>query len=87
MDDGYIEYLKNLILVQKQTTKSIESAADAERTMFDVTLQREKKMNERDGSSYSDEEMEEIAMKQVENSPARKDRDTAIELLEEAYLG
>ena len=52
MDDGYIEYLKNLILVQKQTTKSIESAADAERTMFDVTLQREKKMNERDGINY-----------------------------------
>ena len=55
--------------------------------MYDATLQREKEMAKADGLDYSDEELEGIVMKQIENSPARQRRDSAIERLEEALDG
>lgn len=87
MPDSLVNFFKNLLVVQKQTTKDILSAAQAERTMYDATLQREKEMAKADGLDYSDEELEGIVMKQIENSPARQRRDSAIERLEEALDG
>jgi len=85
--DKLIAFYKNLNEVLKQTSKDIQDSASAERTMFDATLQRERQMSESDGLNYSEEELEEIAMKQVENSALRQRRDNAIERLEAALDG
>lgn len=85
--DKLIAFYKNLNEVLKQTSKDIQDSASAERTMFDATLQRERQMSEADGLNYSEEELEEIAMKQVENSASRQRRDNAIEKLEAALDG
>tara|TARA_R100000995_G_scaffold51697_2_gene25017 strand:- start:246 stop:506 length:261 start_codon:yes stop_codon:yes gene_type:complete len=85
--DELIAFYKNLNEVLKQTSKDIQDSASAERTMFDATLQRERQMSEADGLNYSEEELEEIAMKQVENSASRQRRDNAIERLEAALDG
>lgn len=85
--DKLIAFYKNLNEVLKQTSKDIQDSASAERTMFDATLQRERQMSEADGLNYSEEELEEIAMKQVENSALRQRRDNAIERLEAALDG
>ena len=85
--DKLIGFYKNLNEVLKQTSKDIQDSASAERTMFDATLQRERQMSESDGLNYSEEELEEIAMKQVENSALRQRRDNAIERLEAALDG
>jgi len=85
--DKLIAFYKNLNEVLKQTSKDIQDSASAERTMFDATLQRERQMSEADGLNYSEEELEEIAMKQVENSASRQRRDNAIERLEAALDG
>jgi len=85
--DKLIAFYKNLNEVLKQTSKDIQDSASAERTMFDATLQRERQMSEADGLNYSEEELEEIAIKQVENSASRQRRDNAIERLEAALDG
>jgi len=85
--DKLITFFKNMNEVLKQTSKDIEDSARAERTMFDATLKREREMSEADGLNYSEEELEEIAMKQVENSASRQRRDSAIERLEAALDG
>jgi hypothetical protein len=86
--DKLIAFYKNMNEVLKQTSKDIEDSARAERTMFDATLKREREMSENDfANPYSEEELEEIAMKQVENSATRQRRDSAIERLEAALDG
>ena len=85
--DKLIAFYKNLNEVLKQTSKDIQDSASAERTMFDATLQRERQMSEADGLNYSEEELEEIAIKQVENSASRQRRDNARERLEAALDG
>ena len=87
MDDRHLKYLTNLLKVLKQSNKNMKYAADAEKTMFDATLQHEKKMSEIDGLDYTDEELEANTMRQVENSPIRQRRDSAIDDITEAYFG
>ena len=87
MQESYIKYLENLLKNQKEVTKSISESAQAQKSTYEVVLDREKKMSERDGLDYSDEELEELAMIQVNNSPVGKQIEVSIDKLEDAYLG
>ena len=87
MQESYIKYLENLLKNLKEVTKSISGSAQAQRAMYDVVLKRERKMSEIDGLDYSDEELEELAMIQVNNSPTGKQIEVSIDKLEDAYLG
>lgn len=87
MQESYIKYLENLLKNQKEVTKSISESAQAQKSMYEVVLERERMMSDRDGLDYSDEELEELAMIQVNNSPAGKQIEVSIDKLEDAYLG
>ena len=87
MQESYIKYLENLLKNQKEVTKSISESAQAQKSTYEVVLDRERKMSERDGLDYSDEELEELAMIQVNNSPVGKQIEVSIDKLEDAYLG
>ena len=87
MQESYIKYLENLLKNLKEVTKSISGSAQAQKSMYEVVLDRERKMSDRDGLDYSDEELEELAMIQVNNSPAGKQIEVSIDKLEDAYLG
>ncbi len=87
MQESYIKYLENILKNTKEVTKSISESAQAQRAMYDVVLERERKMSEIDGLDYSDEELEELAMIQVNNSPTGKQIEVSIDKLEDAYLG
>ncbi len=87
MQESYIKYLENLLKNLKEVTKSISESAQAQKSTYEVVLDRERKMSEMDGLDYSDEELEELAMIQVNNSPAGKQIEVSIDKLEDAYLG
>ena len=87
MQESYIKYLENLLKNQKEVTKSISESAQAQKSMYEVVLERERMMSDRDGLDYSDEELEELAMIQVNNSPTGKQIEVSIDKLEDAYLG
>jgi len=87
VQESYIKYLENLLKNQKEVTKSISESAQAQKSMYEVVLERERMMSDRDGLDYSDEELEELAMIQVNNSPAGKQIEVSIDKLEDAYLG
>ncbi len=87
MQESYIKYLENILKNLKEVTKSISESAQAQKSTYEVVLDRERKMSERDGLDYSDEELEELAMIQVNNSPAGKQIEVSIDKLEDAYLG
>ena len=87
MQESYIKYLENILKNLKEVTKSISESAQAQKSMYEVVLERERKMSERDGLDYSDEELEELAMIQVNNSPVGKQIEVSIDKLEDAYLG
>ncbi len=87
MQESYIKYLENLLKNLKEVTKSISESAQAQKSTYEVVLDRERKMSERDGLDYSDEELEELAMIQVNNSPVGKQIEVSIDKLEDAYLG
>ena len=87
MQESYIKYLENILKNLKEVTKSISESAQAQKSMYEVVLDRERKMSERDGLDYSDEELEELAMIQVNNSPVGKQIEVSIDKLEDAYLG
>ena len=87
MQESYIKYLENILKNLKEVTKSISESAQAQKSMYEVVLERESKMSDMDGLDYSDEELEELAMIQVNNSPAGKQIEVSIDKLEDAYLG
>lgn len=87
MQESYIKYLENILKNLKEVTKSISESAQAQKSTYEVVLDRERKMSERDGLDYSDEELEELAMIQVNNSPVGKQIEVSIDKLEDAYLG
>ncbi len=87
MQESYIKYLENILKNLKEVTKSISESAQAQKSTYEVVLDRERKMSERDGLDYSDEELEELAMIQVNNSPTGKQIEVSIDKLEDAYLG
>ena len=87
MQESYIKYLENLLKNLKEVTKSISESAQAQKSTYEVVLDRERKMSERDGLDYSDEELEELAMIQVNNSPTGKQIEVSTDKLEDAYLG
>tara|TARA_A100001391_G_C4866932_1_gene224149 strand:+ start:81 stop:344 length:264 start_codon:yes stop_codon:yes gene_type:complete len=87
VQESYIKYLENLLKNLKEVTKSISESAQAQKSTYEVVLDRERKMSERDGLDYSDEELEELAMIQVNNSPVGKQIEVSIDKLEDAYLG
>jgi len=87
VQESYIKYLENILKNLKEVTKSISESAQAQKSTYEVVLDREKKMSERDGLDYSDEELEELAMIQVNNSPVGKQIEVSIDKLEDAYLG
>tara|TARA_Y100000361_G_scaffold120082_1_gene111686 strand:+ start:724 stop:987 length:264 start_codon:yes stop_codon:yes gene_type:complete len=87
VQESYIKYLENILKNLKEVTKSISESAQAQKSTYEVVLDRERKMSERDGLDYSDEELEELAMIQVNNSPTGKQIEVSIDKLEDAYLG
>lgn len=87
MQESYIKYLENILKNLKEVTKSISESAQAQKSMYEVVLERERMMSERDGLDYSDEELEELAMIQVNNSPTGKQIEVSTDKLEDAYLG
>tara|TARA_R100000231_G_scaffold88704_2_gene67158 strand:- start:637 stop:900 length:264 start_codon:yes stop_codon:yes gene_type:complete len=87
VQESYIKYLENILKNLKEVTKSISESAQAQKSTYEVVLDRERKMSERDGLDYSDEELEELAMIQVNNSPVGKQIEVSIDKLEDAYLG
>ena len=87
MQESYIKYLENILKNLKEVTKSISESAQAQKSTYEVVIERERMMSDRDGLDYSDEELEELAMIQVNNSPAGKQIEVSIDKLEDAYLG
>lgn len=87
MQESYIKYLENILKNTKEVTKSISESAQAQKSMYEVVLERERKMSDIDGLDYSDEELEELAMIQVNNSPTGKQIEVSIDKLEDAHLG
>lgn len=67
--DKHIKYQKRVMKAQKKLIKSIDLLIKNEQTMYDGILAKEKELATIDGIPYSKEEMEQNAMKQIENSP------------------
>ena len=70
----------------KRFGRSIENFVDLMPTTRETLIERETQSSEKDGLDYTEEEIEKLVEKQLENHPVRKDLETAtdgvMELLE-----